>query len=88
MTSTSPRLCARCGEAIAVTHVFSKITCDEAGDFDVCGDGGNVAYAFNAAMLAAIRANDTSESPAAYVVEDFCSTRCILAAANSTKGTE
>jgi hypothetical protein len=76
-------MCVRCELAPAVTQAFSKITVDDAGDFDVYDEDGNVAYVFTAAMLAAIRAHDTGESPGTYVVKGFCSTHCFMAVAAS-----
>ena len=77
--------CSQCGEAPAITHAFPKDICDGGGEFGVFGEDGKVAFVFGAAMLAAIRAHDTCESPELYVVDGFCSERCILAAAASEK---
>jgi hypothetical protein len=71
---------------VARTIIFSKdIFPDDGRDFDIYDVDGNFAYVFNAAMLPAIRASDTGESQGAYVVDGFCSQRCILAAATSDR---
>jgi hypothetical protein len=77
--------CSQCGEALAVTQIFNKDTIDNDGDSDVYDDDDNVVFVCNAASRAAIRGNDTRESPRSYVVRGFCSMHCFLASAASEK---